>query len=123
VAADAGYLHGKQIDQLMGQGIQVLIPPDADKRRPTRPGWDGGRYALVRRSSRLRLPGSSTHNAGGRFRGNADRRAVAAAAGPFHNDLHALEARTISLSHVVGSPRGRRIPQLRFVTMGQASAL
>jgi transposase len=48
VLADAGYWHGEQIDRLMGQGIQVLIPPDADKRRGTRPGWDGGRYAFMR---------------------------------------------------------------------------
>jgi hypothetical protein len=48
VLADAGYWHGEQIDALMGQGVQVLIPPDADKRRGTRPGWDGGRYAFMR---------------------------------------------------------------------------
>ena len=48
VLADAGYWHGEQIDRLMGQGVQVLIPPDADKRRGTRPGWDGGRYAFMR---------------------------------------------------------------------------
>ncbi len=48
VLADAGYWHGEQIDELMGQGVQVLIPPDADKRRGTRPGWDGGRYAFMR---------------------------------------------------------------------------
>ena len=30
-------------------GIQVLIPPDADKRKGTRPGWDGGLYAFMRR--------------------------------------------------------------------------
>jgi transposase len=48
VLADAGYWHGEQIDTLMGQGVQVLIPPDADKRRGTRPGWDGGRYAFMR---------------------------------------------------------------------------
>ena len=29
--------------------IQVLIPPDAGKRRGTRPGWDGGAYAHMRR--------------------------------------------------------------------------
>jgi hypothetical protein len=33
VLADAGYWHGEQIDRLMGQGVTVLIPPDADKRR------------------------------------------------------------------------------------------
>jgi Transposase DDE domain len=27
----------------------VLIPPDAGKRRGARPGWDGGRYAFMRR--------------------------------------------------------------------------
>ena len=48
VLADAGYWHGEQIDALMGQGVQVLIPPDADKRRGRRPGWDGGRYAFMR---------------------------------------------------------------------------
>ena len=49
VLADAGYWHGEQIDELMGEGIQVFVPPDADKRRGTRPGWDGGRYAFMRR--------------------------------------------------------------------------
>src|SRR5205814_8731454 len=33
---------------LMGRGIRVLVPPDANKRRGTRPGWDGGRYAFMR---------------------------------------------------------------------------
>lgn len=49
ILADAGYWHGEQIDELMGEGIQVFVPPDADKRRGTRPGWDGGRYAFMRR--------------------------------------------------------------------------
>ena len=48
VLADAGYWHGDQIDELMGRGIRVLVPPDANKRRGTRPGWDGGRYAFMR---------------------------------------------------------------------------
>jgi transposase len=48
VLADAGYWHGEQIDELMGRGIRVLVPPDANKRRGTRPGWDGGRYAFMR---------------------------------------------------------------------------
>jgi hypothetical protein len=26
----------------------VLIPPDAARRKTTRPGWDGGRYAWMR---------------------------------------------------------------------------
>ncbi len=27
----------------------MLIPPDAGKRKGTRPGWDGGRYDFMRR--------------------------------------------------------------------------
>ncbi len=49
VLADAGYWHGEQIDELMGRGIGVLVPPDANKRKGTRPGWNGGRYAFMRR--------------------------------------------------------------------------
>ena len=49
VVADAGYWHHDQMDKLAGRGIKVLIPPDAGKRRGARPGWDGGRYAFMRR--------------------------------------------------------------------------
>jgi transposase len=49
VVADAGYWHHDQMDQLAGRGIQVLIPPDAGKRKGARPGWAGGRYAFMRR--------------------------------------------------------------------------
>src|SRR3954468_22608521 len=49
VVADAGYWHQAQMDRLIGRGIGVLIPPDAGKRRGTRPGWDGGFYAFMRR--------------------------------------------------------------------------
>jgi hypothetical protein len=48
ILADAGYWHGEQIDRLMGEGVHVLVPPDADKRRGARPGWDGERYAFMR---------------------------------------------------------------------------
>jgi hypothetical protein len=41
VLADAGYWHHVQMDTLVERGMQVLIPPDAGKRRGTRPGWDG----------------------------------------------------------------------------------
>jgi hypothetical protein len=34
---------------VVNHGIQVLIPPDAGKRKGTRPGWDGGAYAHMRR--------------------------------------------------------------------------
>jgi hypothetical protein len=49
VVADAGYWHQAQMDSIVERGIQVLIPPDAGKRRGTRPGWDGGLYAFMRR--------------------------------------------------------------------------
>ena len=32
-----------------GDGVQLLIPPDANKRKGSRPGWDGGLYAFMRR--------------------------------------------------------------------------
>jgi transposase len=46
--ADAGYWHHEQMDSLAGDGIQVLIPPDAGKRKSARPGWQGGRYEWMR---------------------------------------------------------------------------
>jgi transposase len=49
VLADAGYWHQVQMQALAGDGITVLIPPDADKRQGTRPGWTGGFYAFMRR--------------------------------------------------------------------------
>ena len=49
VVADAGYWHQAQMDDIVERGIQVLIPPDAGKRRGARPGWDGGLYAFMRR--------------------------------------------------------------------------
>jgi DDE family transposase len=49
VVADAGYWHHDQMDELAGRGITVLVPPDAGKRKGVRPGWDGGRYAFMRK--------------------------------------------------------------------------
>ncbi len=49
VLADAGYWHHQQMEAIVDHGIQVLIPPDAGKRKTPRPGWDGGRYAFMRR--------------------------------------------------------------------------
>jgi hypothetical protein len=37
------------MENVINAGIQVLIPPDAGKRKGTRPGWDGGPYAFMRR--------------------------------------------------------------------------
>jgi hypothetical protein len=49
VIADAGYWHQQQMEHLVDRGIQVLIPPDAKRRKGSRPGWDGGLYAFMRR--------------------------------------------------------------------------
>ena len=48
VVADAGYWHHEQMDQLAAQGIPLLIPPDAGKRKTARPGWEGRRYTWMR---------------------------------------------------------------------------
>lgn len=47
--ADAGYWMNDAIDALIGQGVGVLIAPDADRRKGPRPGRRGGRYDFTRR--------------------------------------------------------------------------
>ena len=48
--ADAQYWNEQHIDDVISEhGIQVLIPPDAGKRKGERPGWTGGRYSFMRR--------------------------------------------------------------------------
>jgi transposase len=49
VVADPGYWHKKQMENVVNRGIPVLIPPDSGKRQGTRPGWDTGLYAFMRR--------------------------------------------------------------------------
>jgi transposase len=49
VLADAGYWHQDQMQQIVADGSQVLIPPDSSRRKAPRPGWDGGLYAFMRR--------------------------------------------------------------------------
>lgn len=49
VMADAGSWHQAQMEEIVTRGIQVLVPPDANKRKGARPGWDGGLYACMRR--------------------------------------------------------------------------
>jgi hypothetical protein len=47
--ADAGYWHSEQMQTIVNRGIEVLIPPDTSRRRPTRRNWDGGHYDFMRR--------------------------------------------------------------------------
>jgi transposase len=49
VLADAGYWHQQQMERIVAGGTQVLVPPDSSRRKGTRPGWDGGLYAFMRR--------------------------------------------------------------------------
>jgi transposase len=49
ILADAGYWHTRQIENIVSDGIQVLVPPDAGLREGGRPGWDKGPYAFMRR--------------------------------------------------------------------------
>ena len=47
--ADAGYWHTQQIERIVSNGSQVLVPPDSGLRASARPGWEGGLYAFMRR--------------------------------------------------------------------------
>jgi hypothetical protein len=58
VVADAGYWHQRQIETVVSDGIQVLVPPDSGLRTAPRPGWTGGLYDFMRRGS-PRPPGAS----------------------------------------------------------------
>jgi Transposase DDE domain len=50
VVADPGYWHKKQMENIIAnRHIQVLMPPDSGLRQGTRPGWDKGIYAFMRR--------------------------------------------------------------------------
>jgi transposase len=49
VLADAGYWHTQQIERIVADGMQVLVPPDSGLRETARPGWEGGLYAFMRR--------------------------------------------------------------------------
>jgi transposase len=49
VVADAGYWNQEHMEAIVGRGIQVIVRPDAAKRRRPRPGWEGGLYAFMRR--------------------------------------------------------------------------
>jgi hypothetical protein len=48
ILADAGYWHQRQIEQIAGEGITVLVPPDGGLRKDARPGWTGGFYDVMR---------------------------------------------------------------------------
>jgi type IV secretory pathway protease TraF len=50
VLADAGYWHQRQIEAVVSDGMQVLVPPDAGLRKGARPGWTGGLYDFMRRA-------------------------------------------------------------------------
>jgi hypothetical protein len=47
--ADAGYWNHIHMQNIINRGTQVLIPPDGDRRKGHRPGWEGGHYDHMRR--------------------------------------------------------------------------
>jgi hypothetical protein len=49
VLADAGYWHQRQMENIVTDGIQVLVPPDGGLRGDIRRGWDKDMYAFMRR--------------------------------------------------------------------------
>jgi hypothetical protein len=49
VVADAGYWHKRQMESIVSNGTQVLIPPDSDLQEKPRVGWTGGIYDHMRR--------------------------------------------------------------------------
>src|SRR3954469_25083186 len=56
VLADAGYWHQIQMERLMSEGVQILVPPDANKRKGARPGL-AGRPLRVHAPRRCHRPG------------------------------------------------------------------
>mgnify|MGYP002403141845 CR=1 FL=1 len=48
ILADAGYWHTRQMEKIVSEGLQVLVPPDSGLREGTRPGWEKGPYAFMR---------------------------------------------------------------------------
>jgi hypothetical protein len=50
VVADPGYWHKQQMENIVAnKHINVLVPPDSGLRQDTRPGWNKGLYAHMRR--------------------------------------------------------------------------
>jgi hypothetical protein len=47
--ADAGFWHKQQIENLVSDGMQVLVPPDSSLASASHTGWEGGMYAFMRR--------------------------------------------------------------------------
>jgi hypothetical protein len=59
--ADGGYWHQQQMEKIVSRGTQVLIPPDADRRKGgtgPRPNWDRGMPVFMRRVLASELGGA-----------------------------------------------------------------
>ncbi len=55
VVADAGYWHKRQMEKIVSNGTQVLIPPDSDLKEGPRAGWAGGLFDHMRRVLKTEL--------------------------------------------------------------------
>ena len=51
------------MNEITGDGIPVLIPPDSSRRKQPRPGWDGGAYDFMRTVLSTERGNGSTSNA------------------------------------------------------------
>jgi hypothetical protein len=49
VLAVEGYWHTNQIEHLLADGFQVLVPPDSMVAEGPRHGWESGMYSFMRR--------------------------------------------------------------------------
>ena len=83
VVADAGYWHQAQMERVINERIQVLIPPDAAKRASARPGWEGGlvRAHAPRPRDRARRRALQTKTGDDRARLRPHQRSVRAGVG------------------------------------------
>jgi transposase len=55
LVADAGYWHKRQMENIVANGTQVLIPPDSDLKEKPRAGWTGGLFDHMRRVLKTEL--------------------------------------------------------------------
>ncbi|HWI72839.1 MAG TPA: hypothetical protein VNT55_12870, partial [Baekduia sp.] len=47
---DPGCWHQRQMEHVVSDGMQVLVPPDGGRRPDIRSGWTGGFYDFMRRA-------------------------------------------------------------------------
>jgi hypothetical protein len=94
VLADAGYWHTRQMENIVSDGIQVLVPPDAGLREGTRPGWDKGPYAFCAGCSPAKPDTSSTSTAKPRLSRSSPRTSSTAGSAASNDEAEPPRARS-----------------------------